>query len=74
MGTPRSEQERRERHGTVYLGERLPPRGTGLRRGSAAGSQNRALLLRLLATFLLFACIWFIHAIFSPRERKERAD
>ena len=32
IGRPRTEAERKARHKKLYPGERLPPRGTGLKR------------------------------------------
>ncbi|WP_455364663.1 hypothetical protein [[Eubacterium] cellulosolvens] len=70
-GRPKTEEERRKRHGITYPGEKLPPRGTGLQRGSAAGSKGRDRLVDLLVSILLLAFVVLIRSLFSSRKRKE---
>jgi len=70
-GRPKTEEERRKRHGIIYSGEKLPPRGTGLKKGTAAGSKDRDTLTDLLTSILLFAFIALIRSLFSSRKRKE---
>ena len=72
MGVPRTDEERRMRHGALHPGEKLPPRGTGLRTGSAAGSRDRESLAQLLAPLLVFACISVIEMILSRRDHERR--
>jgi len=71
MGVPKTEEERRRRHGFLYPGEKLPPRGAGLKRGSAAGSRGRDDLAETLLSILLFAFVLLIQSILSSKERKE---
>jgi len=71
MGVPKTDEERRRRHSTLYPGEKLPPRGTGLQRGSAAGSKNRDRLVDLLLSILFLASISLISSLFSSRKRRE---
>ncbi len=70
-GSPRTDEERRRKHGIIYSDDKLPPRGTGLKKGSAADSESRNFLTGLLTTILLFAFIVLIRSLFSSRERKE---
>lgn len=36
-GNPRTDEERRKRHQQIHGTSKLPPRGTGLRRGNVLG-------------------------------------
>jgi len=71
MGTPKTEEERRRRHEALYPGEKLPPRGTGLKRGSAAGSKGRDHLAELLLSMLLFVFVSLIQSLLPSKERKK---
>jgi hypothetical protein len=72
MGAPRTDEERRMRHGALNPGEKLPPRGMGLRTGSAAGSRGRDRLAQLLGPLLVFACISVMEMILSRRDHERR--
>jgi hypothetical protein len=72
MGVPRTDEERRMEHAVLHPGEKLPPRGTGLKTGSAAGSRGRYRLVELLGPLLVFACILVIDLIVSRRDRERR--
>jgi hypothetical protein len=72
MGVPRTDEERRMRHGALHPGEKLPPRGTGLRTGSAAGSRGRDRLAQLLAPLLVLACVSVVETILSRRDHERR--
>jgi len=72
MGAHRTDEERRMRHGVLHPGEKLPPRGTGLRTGSAAGSRGTDRLAQLLAPLLVFACISVMEMILSRRDHERR--
>ncbi len=60
------------RHAVLHPDGRLPPRGTGLRTGSAAGSRGRDRLAQLLAPLLVFACISVMEMILSRRDHERR--
>jgi hypothetical protein len=60
------------RHGVLHSGEKLPPRGTGLKTGNAAGSRGRDRLAQLLAPLLVFACISVMEMILSRRDHERR--
>jgi hypothetical protein len=66
------DEERRMRHDALHSGEKLPPRGTGLKTGNAAGSRGTYRLAELLAPLLVFACILVIDLIVSRRDRERR--
>jgi hypothetical protein len=72
MGVPRTDEERRTRHDALHPGEKLPPRGTGLKTGSTAGSRGRYRLAELLGPLLVFACISVIDLIVSRRDHERR--
>jgi hypothetical protein len=71
-GVPRTDEERRMRHGALHPAEKLPSRGTGLRTGSAAGSRGRDRLAQLLVPLLVFACISVMEMILSRRDHERR--
>lgn len=73
MGSPRTDEERRMRHGILRPGERLPARGTGLRAGTAAGSGGNYRLTELLAPLLVLACVSIIE-MFLTRKDDEKHD
>jgi len=73
MGAPRTDEERRMRHGILSPGEKLPTRGTGLRTGTAAGSSGKYRLAELLAPLLMLACVSIIEMILTRRDH-ERHD
>ncbi len=60
------------RHGVLHPGEKLPPRGTGLKTGNSAGSRGTYRLAELLGPLLVFACISVIDLILTRRDHERR--
>jgi len=72
MGVPRTDEDRRTRHDGLHPREKLPPRGTGLKIGTAAGSRGRYPWAELLLALLVFACVSAIDFVLFRRARESR--